>query len=104
MENKAGVKRPVLGSRVNAPEPLITHHVAIGDSAVSRGKMMLESDSESVMMLTACCACNRQHTLTGVRSRTAMGCSVDARMGSSRTYRLKRVSSIKMSATSELRR
>ena len=41
MENEAGVKRPVLGSRVNAPEPPITRHVAIGDSAVSRGKMML---------------------------------------------------------------
>ena len=48
MENEAGVKRPVLGSHVNAPEPPITRHVAIGDSAVSRGKMMLESDSESV--------------------------------------------------------
>src|SRR6266545_3635304 len=56
----------------------------------------------AVMMLTARCACNRQHTLTGVRSRTAMGCSVGARMGSSRTYRLKRVSSIKMSVTSAL--
>ncbi len=39
-----------------------------------------------LMMLTACCACNRQHTLTGVRSRTAMRCSVGARMGSSRIY------------------
>src|SRR6266511_2372102 len=48
MENEAGVKRPVLGSCVNVPEPPITRHVAIGDSAVSCGKMMLESDSESV--------------------------------------------------------
>src|SRR6266498_6006846 len=58
----------------------------------------------TLMMLTTHCACNKQHTLTGVRSRTAMGCSVGARMGSSRTYRLKRVNSIKMSVTSALRR
>src|SRR6266545_3302098 len=57
---------------------------------------------DPVMTLTACCVCNRQHTLTGVRSQTAMGCSVGARMGSSRIYRLKRVSSIKMSTTSAL--
>src|SRR6266540_2182549 len=49
MENEAGVKRPVLGSSVNAPEPPITRHIAIGDSAVLRGKMMLKSDSESVL-------------------------------------------------------
>src|SRR6266581_2148725 len=38
--------------------------------------------TDAVMMLTVCCACNRQHTLTRVRSQTAMGCSEGARAGS----------------------